>query len=67
MFFFRPREVADHAMKRLPIAPPALYRPFALAIVSVVVVVYSGSPGAGKLKNEYHPGWPIVLPIIDEE
>lgn len=54
-------------MKRLPTAPPALYKPFAVAIAWVVVVAYPGSPASGKLKNEYHPGWPMVLPIIEEE
>jgi hypothetical protein len=30
--------LADHIMKRLPTAPPALYSPFAVAIALVVVV-----------------------------
>jgi hypothetical protein len=38
IFLLRPMALADHIMKRLPTAPPALYIPFAFAIALVVVV-----------------------------
>jgi hypothetical protein len=38
MLLFLPRAVAAHMMKRVPTAPPALNKPFAVEMASVVVV-----------------------------
>jgi hypothetical protein len=65
--FFRPRASADQMMKRVPTAPPALNTPFAVAMAGVVFVAYPGSPARGKSKYEYHPGWPIVLPMTEAQ
>lgn len=52
-------------MNSVPMAPPALKMPLAVAIASVVVVPYPGSPCGGRSKKLYHPGWPIVLPMME--
>ena len=67
MLAFLPTAVADHMRKRQPTAPPALYRPLEVAIAWVVLVQYPGFPAVGRSKYAYHPGWPIVLAMIDEQ
>ena len=67
MDIFLPSAVAAHMMKRVPMAPPALKIPFAVAMASVVLVAYPGSPCMGRSKKLYHPGWPMVEPMMDEQ
>lgn len=64
---FRPRVEAAHITKRLPTAPPVLYKPFAVAMACAVFDPYPSVPWGGKSKYSYHPGWPIVLPMIAEQ
>jgi hypothetical protein len=42
---------AAHMINSEPMAPPALYKPFAVAIVWVVFPAYLGSPASRQIKE----------------
>jgi len=54
-------------MNNVPTAPPALNTPLAVEMAGVVIEAYPGSPSVGSLKKLYHPGCPIVLPMMEAQ